>query len=92
MDKRVKNVIIVDDTADNFGGTAQIAYITAVVLRDRGYNVVYFAGCGPIHSRLDGFKVVVANEQPFLSSQITKLPVPLAACTVKNLTRGFVPY
>lgn len=26
------------------------------------------------------------------SSQITKLPVPLAACTVKNLTRGFVPY
>lgn len=31
MDKRVKNVIIVDDTADNFGGTAQIAYITAVV-------------------------------------------------------------
>lgn len=68
MDKRVKNVIIVDDTADNFGGTAQIAYITAVVLRDRGYNVVYFAGCGPIHSRLDGFKVVVANEQPFLES------------------------
>ena len=40
MDKRVKNVIIVDDTADNFGGTAQIAYITAVVLRDCGYNVV----------------------------------------------------
>ena len=48
MHKRVKNVIIVDDTADNFGGTAQIAYITAVVLRDCGYNVVYFAGCGPI--------------------------------------------
>lgn len=31
MDKRVKNVIIVDDTADNFGGTAQIAYILSLI-------------------------------------------------------------
>ena len=40
----VQNVIIVDDTADNYGGTAQVAYVTARVLADRGYNVVYFAG------------------------------------------------
>lgn len=68
MSRRVKNVIVVDDTADNLGGTAQIAYVTAAVLRDRGYNVVYFAGCGPIHERLAGFRVVVAHERPFLDA------------------------
>lgn len=68
MSRRVRNVIIVDDTADNLGGTAQIAYVTAAVLRDRGYNVVYFAGSGPVHERLAGFRVVLANEAPFLEA------------------------
>ena len=68
MSDRVKNVIVVDDTADNFGGTAQIAYVTCRVLRDRGYNVVYFAGCGPIHKRLEGFNVVMVRDAPFLNS------------------------
>lgn len=68
MTHRVRNVIIIDDTADNFGGTAQIAYVTANVLRERGYNVVYFAGCGPVHHRLDRFRVVIANDVPFLES------------------------
>lgn len=63
---RVKNVIVVDDTADNFGGTAQVAYVTARVLADRGYNVVYFAGAGPIHERLSDVRVVTVREKPFL--------------------------
>lgn len=64
--RRVKNVIVVDDTADNFGGTAQVAYVTARVLADRGYNVVYFAGTGPVHVRLADFRVVTVREKPFL--------------------------
>ncbi len=68
MEGKVKNVIIVDDTADNFGGTAQIAYVTAMVLRERGYSVVYFAGCGPIHNRLKDIRVVLANDRPFLNA------------------------
>lgn len=63
---RVKNVIVVDDTADNFGGTAQVAYVTTRVLADRGYNVVYFAGTGPVHERLADIRVVTVREKPFL--------------------------
>lgn len=66
---RVRNVIVVDDSADNFGGTAQVAYVTARVLADRGYNVVYFAGSGPVHSRLDGIRVICAHELPALQNQ-----------------------
>lgn len=67
--RRVKNVIVVDDTADNFGGTAQVAYVTACVLADRGYNVVYFAGTGPVHERLAGIRVVTVREKPFLECE-----------------------
>lgn len=55
MSRRVKNVIVVDDTADNLGGTAQIAYVTAAVLRDRGYNVVYLPVAGLFMSALRAF-------------------------------------
>ena len=91
MDKRVKNVIIVDDTADNFGGTAQIAYITAVVLRDSGYNVVYFAGCGPIHSRLNGLGLLSQMRGRF-SNRLIRFPVPLMGCTAVKLIRSFALY
>lgn len=64
--RRVKNVVVVDDTADNFGGTAQVAYVTARVLADQGYNVVYFAGMGPMHERLAGIRVVTVREKSFL--------------------------
>lgn len=66
---RVKNVIVVDDTADNFGGTAQVAYVTAKVLTDLGYNVVYFAGAGPVHERLRQTRVVTVRENPFLECE-----------------------
>lgn len=66
---RVRNVIVVDDTADNNGGTAQVAYVTTRVLTDRGYNVVYFAGSGPIHKRLNGVRVVTVRDKPFLDSE-----------------------
>lgn len=65
---RVKNVIVVDDTADNFGGTAQIAYVTAKVLSSRGCSVVYFAGAGPVHERLSGVRVITVRDEPFLDS------------------------
>lgn len=52
MERKVTNAIIVYGAAGNIGGTAQIAYVAATVLRERGYNVVYFAGCEPIHNRL----------------------------------------
>lgn len=63
---KLKNVIVIDDSADNFGGTAQIAYVTARILTDRGFNVVYFAGCGPVHKRFGDIRVVVAHDKPFL--------------------------
>ena len=66
---RVRNVVIVDDSADNFGGTAQVAYVTARVLTDRGYNVVYFAGSGPVHNRLDGIRVICVHKLPALQNQ-----------------------
>lgn len=65
---RVRNVVVVDDTADNYGGTAQVAYVTAKVLVERGYNVVYFAGVGPVHERLAGIRVVTVRDEPFLNS------------------------
>lgn len=68
---RVKNVIVVDDTADNYGGTAQVAYVTAQVLAKRNYNVVYFAGAGPIHERLQGLRVVTVRDAPFLKGTST---------------------
>lgn len=63
---RVKNVIVVDDTADNYGGSAQIAYLTARLLADRGYGVVYFAGAGPVHERLARLRVITVRDKPFL--------------------------
>ena len=68
VSRHVQNVVIVDDTADNFGGTAQVAYVTARVLADRGYNVVYFAGTGPVHDRLAGIRVITVRNKPFLES------------------------
>lgn len=68
VSRHVQNVVIVDDTADNFGGTAQVAYVTARVLADRGYNVVYFAGTGPVHDRLAGIRVITVRDKPFLES------------------------
>ena len=68
MTGRVKNIIVVDDTADNYGGTAQIAYVTCRILRDCGYNVIYFAGAGPIHERLSDFRVEVVRDSAFLDS------------------------
>lgn len=68
MERKVKNAIIVDGAAGNFGGTAQIAYVAATVLRERVYNVVYFAGCGPIHNRLKEIWVAIADGQPFLNA------------------------
>ena len=62
----VRNVIIVDDTSRNFGGTAKVAYGTARVLRARGINVVYFAGYGPADDRLSNVEVVEVREEPFL--------------------------
>lgn len=62
----VRNVIIVDDTSRNFGGTAKVAYETARILSARGVNVVYFAGYGPADDRLLNVEVVEVREEPFL--------------------------
>lgn len=62
----VRNVIIVDDTSRNFGGTAKVAYETARVLSARGINVVYFAGYGPADDRLSNVEAVEVREEPFL--------------------------
>lgn len=64
--RHVDNVIVIDDSADNTGGTAQIAYVTARVLSDRHYGVIYFAGCGPIHDRLHDIETIVVRDSPFL--------------------------
>ena len=66
--QKVKNIVVVDDTADDFGGSAQVAYVTARVLADRGYNVVYFAGSGPVHKRLTGIRVITVNNESFLNN------------------------
>ena len=63
---RVSNVVIVDDTSRNFGGTAKVAYETARVLSARGINVVYFAGYGPADDRLSNVEVMEVREEPFL--------------------------
>ena len=63
---RVSNVVIVDDTSRNFGGTAKVAYETARVLSARGINVVYFAGYGPADARLSNVEVMEVREEPFL--------------------------
>ena len=39
----LKNIIIIDNHSYPIGGTAQVAYASALELSNRGYNVVYIA-------------------------------------------------
>lgn len=66
--RRILNVIVVDDTSRNFGGTAKVAYETVRVLCSRGFNVVYFAGYGPADQRLDDVRVEEVRDKPFLEN------------------------
>lgn len=66
MSRRVKNVFVLSDIAGVGGGASQIALLTARILRDRGYNVVFFAGFGEGGSAFDGIRVEVVHERPFL--------------------------
>ncbi len=68
MSRRVKNIIVVSDTASNDGGVSQIACLTANILKGAGYGVTYFAGCGPVRSELKDIRTIVVRDGSFLKS------------------------
>lgn len=68
-ENHVRNVIVVGDTAANGGGASQIACLTARILDEAGYNVVYFGGCGPVRGDLADIRTVVVRDRSFLQSE-----------------------
>lgn len=68
MERRVRNVIVIGDTAANGGGASQIACLTARILKESGYEVTYFGGCGPIRDELSDIRTIVVRESSFIES------------------------
>ena len=74
MADKDKKIIIVYDFAYVNGGAAKVAITEAVALADRGYDVTFFAGVGPVDEKLENAGVkVVCMEQTELKDQLNGL-------------------
>lgn len=64
----LRTVVVVNDHAFVNGGQAKIAIETALILRERGLDVVYFAGVGPEDERLTraGVATCIVGEHDIL--------------------------
>jgi len=49
---KLKNIIVINDHAEINGGQAKVAIQSAIGLAEAGYNVIYFAGSGPVEPKL----------------------------------------
>ncbi|MGJ3230759.1 MAG: glycosyltransferase family 4 protein [Oceanicaulis sp.] len=68
------HVIIINDHAFINGGQAKVAIDTALGLAERGYEVTFFAACGPADERLPSARVrVVCLDQADLASEPDRL-------------------
>lgn len=66
-----KKIILVYDFAFINGGAAKVAITEAIALAERGYDVTFFAGVGPVDEKLKSAGVkVVCLEQAELKNQL----------------------
>ncbi len=80
-----KKIILVYDFACINGGAAKVAITEAVALAERGYDVTFFAGVGPVDEKLKSAGVkVVCLEQTELKNQLSGLKGKL-----KGAAQGF---
>ena len=75
MKEKLKNIIIIYDVAFYSGGAAKIAIDSAIELANRGYNVTFFAGIGPVCEELNNSLV---NTICLNQKHITKARTPLS--------------
>ena len=57
--KKLENIIVVYDYAEITGGAAKVAIQSAIALSEQGYNVFFFAACGPVNEALANSRVKV---------------------------------
>lgn len=67
---KVKNVVIVNDFGSINGGASKIAFQEMYGLKDKGYDVYYFCGVGPVDPNLlnKGIKSVCLSQNDILHS------------------------
>lgn len=57
----VENIVIVNDYLFVNGGASKVAIDEAIMLKKKGYNVIFFSAVGPIDKRLNDYNVKVIN-------------------------------
>lgn len=71
---KVNNIIIYNDFGYLSGGAAKVAIDMAIGLSNKGYNVIFFCGTGPIDNELKtNVKQVICLHQPDMLSDKNKL-------------------
>ncbi len=66
---KVKNILIVSDRGTITGGVAKIAFTEMLALKQRGYNVTFFCGAGPVSPEVEqnGIKAYCLNQKGILT-------------------------
>lgn len=66
----LKNIIIIQDFAMINGGNAKVAITSAIALKEKGYNIVFFSGMGPVEPSLieAGVHVICLNQNDVIHS------------------------
>ncbi|WP_283695537.1 glycosyltransferase family 4 protein [Clostridium perfringens] len=69
MNKNLKNIVIINDFSYINGGAAKVAISSAVGLKNKGYNVIYYTSVGNIDTDLidSGVKVITLNGEDILN-------------------------
>ena len=69
MNKNLKNIVIINDFSYINGGAAKVAISSAVGLKKKGYNVIYYTSVGNIDTDLidSGVKVITLNGEDILN-------------------------
>ena len=90
VNKRVENVIIVNDFGYVDGGASSVAIRTAVELADKGLKVTFFCGEAPVCDELKNSSVnVVCTDQKSLMNNPSKVNAALTGLWNKKAKREF---
>ena len=66
--EKLKNILVINDRGYISGGAGKIAFTEMLALKQRGYNVIYFCGIGPVSPEVEqnGIKSYCLNQESIL--------------------------
>lgn len=66
--KRIKNILVINDFGSINGGASKVAFSEMFALKQKGYNVIYICGVGPVSPSIEqnGIEVFCLNQKDIL--------------------------